>query len=80
MAKEISETQLNALLKLAGKKLGTDPNTLRKTLESGNADNLLKGAASKNDSLKKALNDPAIAEKLMKSPQAMELIRKLTEG
>lgn len=53
MAKEISEAQLNALLKLAGKKLGTDPNTLRKTLESGNADNLLKGAASKNDSLKK---------------------------
>lgn len=56
MAKELSQAQINALLKMAGKKLGTDPETIRKSLENGNVDNLLKN--SNNDQLKQALGNP----------------------
>lgn len=80
MAKELSEAQLNALLKLAGKKLGTDPQTLRKTLESGKGEDLLKKASANNDTLQKALSNQELAEKLMRSPEAQELLKKLMKG
>ena len=38
MADEFSNAQLNLLLQLASKKLGTDPETLRKALEGENAE------------------------------------------
>ncbi|PWL72977.1 MAG: hypothetical protein DBY25_01865 [Clostridiales bacterium] len=80
MAKELSEAQLGMLLKMAGKKLGTDPETLRKTLESGKGEELLKKASANNDTLKKALSSQEMAEKLMRSPDAQELIKKLMKG
>ncbi len=80
MANEFSQAQLNMLLKMAGKKLGTDPETLRKALENGNADALLKQSKGRNDQLKQVLSNPELASKLMDSPQAKELLKKLMEG
>ncbi len=80
MANEFSQAQLNMLLKMAGKKLGTDPETLRKTLENGNADVLLKQSKGQNDQLKQVLSNPELASKLMDSPQAKELLKKLMGG
>ena len=80
MANEFSQAQLNMLLKMAGKKLGTDPETLRKALENGNADALLKQSTGRNDQLKQVLSNPELASKLMDSPQAKELLKKLMEG
>ena len=80
MANEFSQAQLNMLLKMAGKKLGTDPETLRKVLENGNADALLKQSKGRNDQLKQVLSNPELASKLMDSPQAKELLKKLMEG
>jgi hypothetical protein len=80
MANEFSQAQFNMLLKMAGKKLGTDPETLRKALESGNADMLLKQAKGQNDQLKQVLSNPELASKLMDSPQAKELLKKLMGG
>lgn len=80
MANDFSQAQLNMLLKMAGKKLGTDPETLRKALENGNADALLKQSKGRNDQLKQVLSNPELASKLMDSPQAKELLKKLMEG
>ncbi len=80
MAKELSQAQLNLLLKMAGKKLGTNPETLRKALESGNADYLLNQTKGSNDQLKQLISNPELANKLMESPQAKELLKKLMEG
>lgn len=80
MANEFSQAQLNMLLKMAGKKLGTDPETLRKALENGNADALLKQSKGRNDQLKQVLSNPELVSKLMDSPQAKELLKKLMEG
>lgn len=79
MANELSQAQLNILLKMAGKRLGTDPETLRKTLESGNAETLLKQTKGSNEQLMQALSNPQIAQKLMNSPKAKEFLKKLTE-
>ena len=80
MANEFSQAQLNMLLKMAGKKLGTDPETLRKALENGTADALLKQSKGQNDQLKQVLSNPELASKLMASPQAKELLKKLMGG
>ena len=80
MANEFSQAQLNMLLKMAGKKLGTDPETLRKALENVNADALLKQSKGQNDQLKQVLSNPELASKLMDSPQAKELLKKLMGG
>ena len=80
MANEFSQAQLNMLLKMAGRKLGTDPETLRKALENGNADALLKQSKGQNDQLKQVLSNPELASKLMDSPQAKELLKKLMGG
>ena len=80
MANEFSQAQLNMLLKMAGKKLGTDPETLRKTLENENADALLQQSKNSNEQLRQALSNPELASKLMESPQAKELLKKLTGG
>ena len=80
MANEFSQAQLNMLLKMAGKKLGTDPETLRKALENGNADALLKQSKGRNDQLKQVLSNPELASKRMDSPQAKELLKKLMAG
>ena len=80
MANEFSQAQLNMFLKMAGKKLGTDPETLRKALENGNADALLKQSKGQNDQLKQVLSNPELASKLMDSPQAKELLKKLMGG
>ena len=80
MANEFSQAQLNMLLKMAGKKLGTDPETLRKALENVNADALLKQSKGQNDQLKQVLSNPELASKLMDSPQAKEQLKKLMGG
>lgn len=79
MAKEISQQKLRALLEAAGKKLGTDPETLRRALESGDAGSLL-GPAHADEGLRRALSDPEAAKKLLGTPGAQALLKKLMEG
>ena len=77
MAEKFSKQQLDALLKLAGKQLGTDPESLKRSLENGNTRQF--ADQSGNDMLKKALADPALAARLLRSPQAKAILKKLTE-
>lgn len=67
----LSEEQLNALLTVAGQKLGRDPQQLRAELESGKVDKLMRGMDSASakkvnqvlqnpEALKAALNNDKI--------------------
>lgn len=74
---------LNKLLGIAAGKLGTDPNTLMKKLQSGELEQSLKNSppANKNmEQLQKALNDPNAMNKLMNDPKTRELINKFSKG
>ena len=69
---------LSALLSLASKKLGTSPEVLKSQLESGSFDKALSNLPQNQQSrLKQALSDPKTAEKLLSTPQAQSIYRKL---
>lgn len=69
---------LNALLGVASKKLNTTPEQLKKQLEDGTFDKALQGVPLQQQAmLKQALSNKATAEKILSSPQAQEIYRKL---
>lgn len=78
MNNSIDPKKMAALLAIASKKLGTDPNTLKSQLESGSFEkalgNLPQGQQAK---LKQALSDPKTAEKLLSTPQAQEIYKNI---
>lgn len=69
---------LENLLNSVSEKLGKSPDELKKATQSGNIENLL-GGLNQNDAQKiqKVLSDKNIANKLLASPQAQSLIKKL---
>ena len=80
MAEEITAEQLRRLLEMAGKRLGTDPETLRQTLESGQTERLFRNAGEQNPTLRQALTNPDRAAKLLESPGLRAMLNKLLEG
>ena len=75
-----SSKMFEALLKAAAGRMGTDPETLRRRLESGELENSIKNASAGNESMQKlkaALSDPKAAEKLMNDPRAAEILKNL---
>mgnify|MGYP001119188965 CR=1 FL=1 len=65
---------MQALLAVASRKLGTTPDVLKGQLESGVYDRALQGMPMM---LQKALSDPKTAEKILSSPQARAIFKKL---
>lgn len=77
----MNQKQLDALLKIAGKKLGTTPENLKSQLESGKFDNAISGMTPQQNALfKQALSDRQLAEKILSSPQAQEIYKKLSNN
>lgn len=66
------------LLKSVSDKLGKTPEALKKATKSGNVENLL-GDLNQNDAQKiqKILSDKNAANKILSTPQAQNLIKKL---
>lgn len=69
---------VNKLLKSVSDKLGKSPEELKKATTSGNIENLL-GGLNQNDAqkIKKILSDKDVANKILATPQAQNLIKKL---
>lgn len=77
----ISDDKLNALLNMAGKKLGQDPGALKSQIESGNLDSVL----SKMDDKSKAqmnnmLQNPKALEDLMSNDKIKNLVNSFLGG
>lgn len=69
---------MQALLAVASRKLGTTPDVLKGQLESGVYDRALQGMPQNEAMmLQKALSDPKTAEKILSSPQARAIFKKL---
>ena len=77
--KEIDEKKLSGLLNALSGKIGVSPEKLRKELEDGKFDSAL-SAMNKNDAEKfrRVVNDPKLIEKMMSTPQAQALYKKLS--
>lgn len=75
----INPKNLEGLLNVVSKKIGVSPEKLKKELEEGKFDSALSGM-NKSDAAKfqQAVNNPQIVEKLMSTPQAKALYKKLS--
>jgi hypothetical protein len=80
--KENHELQksMRPLLDEAAKRLGTTPEDLKQRLNSGDIQGIMNNMPKQQQSaLAKTLSDKAACEKLLNSPQAQALIKKLSQ-
>ncbi|MBR1863210.1 MAG: hypothetical protein IJ806_03880 [Ruminococcus sp.] len=77
----LSKEQTDALLRAAAGKLGTDPADLEKQLKNGQLGKALSRMPENEAAmLTKALSDKNTCEKILSSPQAKALFKKLSSG
>ncbi len=76
---DINNKGVDALLNMASKKFGTTPDKLRNNLQSGDLSQVMKGMdSSDSEKLQQALSSPDMMKKVMNSPEAQALIKKLS--
>jgi len=77
---QIPPDKLKDLISLASEKLGTSEDKLTKAAQNGSFDKML-GNLKPQDAakLQKVLSDKQSAEKLLSTPQARQLLKKLLE-
>ncbi|MBQ8297369.1 MAG: hypothetical protein IJX77_06265 [Ruminococcus sp.] len=75
----IDPKSLNGLLEVVSKKIGVPPEKLKNDLEAGKFDSAI-SAMNKNDAamFQQAIKNPKLVEKLMSTPQAKAIYKKLT--
>ena len=77
----LPDDKVNNLLNMAGQKLGKNPSELRRQLQSGDMDALLKGLDQKSASkLQGLLSNPKALEALMKNEQLIKMISGFGKG
>ena len=77
----MDQKKLDSLLQAVSQKLGMPPEQLRKELSEGKFDAALKRMNSADAAkFSQALQNPGMVEKLMSTPQAQALYKKLTGG
>ena len=75
----IDPEKVNGLLEAISQKIGVPAEKLRKELEAGKFDSAI-SAMNKNDAVKfqQAMNNPKLVEKMMSTPQAQAIYKKLS--
>lgn len=75
----IDPKKVNGLLEAVSKKIGIPAEKLKKELEAGKFDSAI-SAMNKNDAVKfqQVVNNPKLVEKMMSTPQAQALYKKLS--
>lgn len=77
----LPDDKLDSLLKLAGKKLGRDPNQLRSELESGKLDGVLGNLDSKTATqMNGLLQNPKALEAMLQNEKIRNLLNGLMGG
>lgn len=75
----MNNNEMNKLLKNAQQKTGIDMNQMKQAADSGNLDDFINKNLSKDATarLKNVLSDKEATQKLLSTPQAKELMKKL---
>lgn len=72
---------LDQLVQQISQKMGTDPNKLRTSAQKGDVSQVLSGLSQEDaQKVQKILSDKNAQEKLLATPQAQMLLKKLLEG
>ncbi|MGN0606379.1 MAG: hypothetical protein ACI4JM_07645 [Oscillospiraceae bacterium] len=81
MNPKINQNNLEALLKVVSTKINVPADVLRSQLEKGQFDEVLNNMNNEeSNKFRQVMNNPKLAEKIMTTPQAQELYRKITGG
>ena len=79
-ASGFSQLQINALLKLAGKRMNVDPQILRRQLEAGNVAQVMQQLGGDQAAqVNQMLQNPQELQKLIQSPQIAKMIQQMTQ-
>lgn len=78
----MNNNEMNRLMKQAQQKTGIDVSKMKEAAEKGQLDDFVNKNLSSNATaeLKNILTNKEAAEKLLSTPQAKELMKKLMEG
>ena len=78
----LSDEQMNKIMKNASKKTGVDVEKMKSAAKSGKLDDFIGKNLSPDASkkLKSVLTDKSAAEKLLSTPEAKELLKNLLKG
>lgn len=79
MPSNIPPAQLDAMLKMAGKKLGRDPQALKGQLESGKLDQLGINTQQQQQ-IGQLLKDPQALSQFLEQPQIKQMLNQLMKG
>ena len=78
---DANPNNMEALLKIVGKKLGIPPEQLKNELQSGKFDSALKNMKPQDAAtFNQFLSNPAMVDKFLNTPQAQALYNKLSGG
>lgn len=77
----LSPQKVDQLLKMASQKLGTDPQTLRSQLQSGNLQQVLGSLQpGQAQQISQLLQNPQAMQQLLQNPQLQALIQQFSGG
>lgn len=79
MPSNLSPSQMDAMLKLAGQKLGRDPQTIKDQLEKGNLDQLGINAQQQQQ-IGQLLKNPQALSQFLEQPQIKQMLNQLMKG
>lgn len=73
-----SQSQMDSLIAMAGKKMGKDPEKIKEQMKSGEMDGLIDGLpAQKQEQIRNLINNPQAMEQFMQNPKLQQLLRGL---
>lgn len=73
-----NQEEINRLIDNLSKRLGKEPQQIKKAAQNGNMQSILQGMNSTQAArLEKILSDPEASKKILDTPQAQALIKKL---
>ena len=77
----LSPKQIDGLLKMAGSRLGRDPQQLRQQLESGNLQQITQGMnPQQQQQVAEILKDPQAIARFVENPQVQQMIAQQMKG
>lgn len=79
MPSNLSPSQMDAMLKLAGQKLGRDPQAIKDQLENGNLDQLGINAQQQQQ-IGQLLKNPQALSQFLEQPQIKQMLNQLMKG
>jgi hypothetical protein len=77
----LSQSKLDSLLKIAGQKLGRDPQDIKRQIENGQIDQLTQNLdPQQKQQVSSMISDPGAMARILENPQVKRMIEQMMKG